>query len=178
MPKKKSKVTADNVWGVTRIGLGLVLFGAFVDKLIGMGFTTCRDTATNTINVMCDSAWLSGGSPTTGFLQFGTRGPLAEFYQSLAGNPLVDWLFMLGLLGIGLALLLGIGMRIATISGVALFLMMYTATIPPTNNPIVSDHIIYSLVLVGLYLQNDKQRYGLGSKWSKNKLVKKYPVLR
>ena len=85
---------------------------------------------------------------------------------------------MLGLLGIGTALILGIGMRIAVASGVALFLMMYLATFPPTNNPLLSDHIIYSVVLIGLLKVNDKQELGFGKQWKKSKLVKKYPVLR
>jgi thiosulfate dehydrogenase (quinone) large subunit len=178
MPKRKNKLTADKMWGLSRIGIGFVLFWAFLDKAFGLGFTTCKDQATNAVNVMCDAAWFAGGSPTTGFLQFGTSGPFANIYQGLAGNGLVDWLFMLGLLGIGAALILGIGMRIATFAGILLFLMMWSATFPPTNNPLISDHIIYSLVLIGLLKVNDKQELGFGKQWKKSKLVKKYPILR
>ena len=178
MPRKKqSTASPDKVWGIARISIGFILFWAFIDKLFGLGFTTCRDQATNAINVMCDSAWLAGGSPTTGFLQFGTSGPLADVYQSLAGNQLIDWLFMLGLLAIGAALMLGIGMRIAVISGVALFLMMYSATFPPDHNPLLSDHIVYSIVLIGLLKVNDQQALGFGKQWKKSKLVKKYPFI-
>ncbi len=178
MTRKKEKIDVDSVWGLARIGIGFVLFWAFIDKLFGLGFATCRDQTTDAINVMCNSAWLAGGSPTTGFLQFGTSGPLANVYQGLAGNPLIDWLFMLGLLGIGLALILGIGMRIATATGVVFFLMLYSATMPSTNNPLLSDHIIYAIVLVGLLKVNDKQKLGFGNQWKKLKLVKKHPILR
>jgi thiosulfate dehydrogenase (quinone) large subunit len=39
-----------------------------------------------------------------GSLRFGPDGPLAGFYPGLAGAARADWLFMIGLLGIGLAL--------------------------------------------------------------------------
>ena len=60
-----------------------------------------------------DAAWINGASPTEGFLKFGADGPFQGFYNSIAGAALVDWLFMLGLLGIGLALTLGIATRLA-----------------------------------------------------------------
>ncbi len=88
--KKKETLNADKVWGIARIGLGFTLFYAFLEKLFGLGFTTCRDQATDAINIMCDSGWLAGGSPTTGFLNFGTSGPFAELFQNMAGNPLID----------------------------------------------------------------------------------------
>lgn len=180
MPKNKtSKATkADKVWGLTRISLGFVFLWAFLDKLIGLGFSTCREAEGGTVEVMCQKAWLSGGSPTEGFLKFGTDGPFAEFYQSLAGNVFIDWLFMLGLLGIGVALVLGIGMKIAAYSGALMMLMMYTAALPPENNPVVDDHIVYALVLIGLLHVNGNQQYGLGQKWSKTSLVKQYPILK
>lgn len=56
-------------------------------------------------------AWVNGGSPTTGYLNFATEGKtFHNFFASLAG-PAADWLFMAGLLAIGVALTLGIGMR-------------------------------------------------------------------
>ena len=49
-----------------------------------------------------------------------------------------DWLFMIGplsLLGIGLALVLGFTMRIAASAGVAMLVLMWSAVLPPANNP-------------------------------------------
>jgi len=40
--------------------------------------------------------------PTLGFLKFATKGPLADVYQSFAGAAWADWLFMVGLAGIGM----------------------------------------------------------------------------
>ena len=86
--------------------MGWIFLWAFVDKLLGLGFATAPE-----------KSWLAGGSPTTGFLKFAAKGPFVEIFHAMAGNPIVDWLFMLGLLLIGLALLLGIGVRIAGYSG-------------------------------------------------------------
>jgi thiosulfate dehydrogenase [quinone] large subunit len=85
---------------------------------------------------------------------------------------------MAALLGLGIALLLGIGMRIATISGVLLMLMMWSSTLLPENNPIIDEHIVYIFALVGLLLVNDQQQLGIGKWWSQTKLVKNYPFLR
>ncbi|HET7673679.1 MAG TPA: hypothetical protein VFK11_04175 [Candidatus Saccharimonadales bacterium] len=174
----KQNAKAAYVWGVTRIALGLIFLWAFVDKLWGLGYSTCASEKTGEIARFCDASWLNGGSPTAGFLQHATKGPFADFFQNLAGNGLVDWLFMLGLLGIGLALVLGIVMRLATVFGVILLGLMYLAAIPPANNPVIDDHIIYILVLVGLLKVNDEQKYGLGEKWAKTGLVKRYPILK
>lgn len=174
--KQKDSSRADYVWATLRITLGLTFLWAFIDKLLGLGFATCRDEA-GVVAVACEKAVVSGGSATSGFLKFATTGPLSEFYQSLAGNPVVDFLFMTGLLGIGVALTLGIGMRIATVSSVALLLMMWSAALLPENNPLLDDHIVYSIAIVGLLLVNNRQKLGLGQWWSKTRLVKKYSFL-
>lgn len=164
-------------WAAARIALGLTFLWAFLDKLFGLGFATCRDVQTNTVTVICEKAWVHGGSPTTGFLKFAAKGPLAPFYQGLAGNNLVDVLFMVGLGLIGLALIAGIGMRIATISGALLMLLMWSALLLPENNPIIDEHIIYSIVLLGLLAANRRQVWGLRNWWIKQPIVKRFPIL-
>ena len=91
-----------SVWGLARIALGWIFLWAFFDKFLGLGYST-----------LPAKSWLMGTSPTTGFLK-GAAGTFAPFFNGLSGNMIVDWLFMVGLLGIGLALVLGIGMRSAT----------------------------------------------------------------
>ena len=152
-------------WPILRLLLGWTFAWAFFDKLFGFATTEAK-------------AWLNGGSPTLGFLKFATKGPFAEFYQGLAGNPLVDWLFMIGLLLIGLALILGIGVRIASVSGIVMLLLMYTAVLLPENNPFLDDHIINSIVLIGVMVSNSGNYFGLGNWWSNTALVKRYPFLR
>jgi len=147
--------------------MGWTFLWPFLDKVFGLGFAT-----------ESGKGWLDGVSPTTGFLKFGTHGPFAEFFQSLAGSVFVDWLFMIGLLLIGLALILGIGVRIAGYSGALLLLFMWLAAFPPEHNPIIDDHIIYIFVLAMLVLANSGKYFGFGKWWGKTKLVKKYGFLR
>ncbi len=181
MPSKNNKDNALKLayaLGLARISLGFIFLWAFFDKLLGLGFSTCRNTDTGVIDTMCDAAWLSGGSPTSGFLTFGTGGPFQEFYSTMAGNTFVDWLFMMGLLLIGLALMLGIGVKVATVTGSLLMLMMWTAALPPANNPFVDDHIVYIFTLAAIHFGNNNQKLGFGSWWATHPLVKKYPILR
>ena len=95
----------------------------------------------------------------------------------MAGNPIVDWLFMLGLLLIGLALLLGIGVRIAGYSGALLMLFMYLASIQPENNPLLDDHIIYGLLLLLFAATGAGKCLGFGNAWARTSLVQKNPIL-
>ncbi len=85
---------------------------------------------------------------------------------------------MMGLLAIGVALILGIGMRIAAASGAVMLVMMWSAVLPPANNPFMDDHIIYALVLVGLALIGAGRTLGLGRAWERLPLVQRYPVLK
>jgi thiosulfate dehydrogenase [quinone] large subunit len=152
MPKKKSnKMTVGLMAKVaTRLSLGFTFLWAFFDKLIGLGFATCRDKETDAVEVLCEKAWLEGGSPTTGFLKFGTSGPFSDFYSGLAGNAFVDWLFMIGLLGIGASLTFGFAKKFGAYMGALLLFMMWTAVLPLANNPVLDDHIIYGFVLIWL----------------------------
>lgn len=154
-------------WGITRIGMGWLFLWPFLDKLLGLGFAT-----------EVGKGWIHGGSPTYGFLTFGTKGPFAEFYQSFAGHPLADFVFMLGLLLIGLALILGIGVKVAGWSGALMLVLMYTAGyMPPEHNPFLDDHLMYALFMIGLTLVPSGHWLGFGRRWSGTKLVKQNPLL-
>jgi len=153
-------------FALLRLALGFIFLWAFLDKTFGLGFATTPD-----------SSWLNGGSPTTGFLQNAVQGPFAGFYQSLAGNGLVDWLFMLGLLGLGLSLMLGIYMKIAGWTGALLMLLMWTSLLFPENNPLLDEHIIYLLILLILPQVKAGQTLGFGKAWARTPWVKKYSFL-
>lgn len=164
MPENKTSY----VWGLLRLTMGLVFFWAFIDKLFGLGFATTPE-----------KAWLAGGSPTSGFLQFAVHGPFADFYHSLAGIPMVDWLFMLGLLFVGVTLILGIFVKLGSLTGFVMLFLMYTAIgLPPENHPFIDDHLIEMLVMVGLGLSNSGDFLGFGKKWSQLGLVQKYSIFR
>lgn len=121
---------------IIRVCMGFIFLWAFFDKTFGLGFATTPA-----------KSWLAGGSPTSGFLGNAVKGPFAELFRSMAGVSLVDWLFMIGLLLIGVSLLFGIYVRLGALGGIILLLLMYLAVLPPENNPIIDDHIIYALVL-------------------------------
>lgn len=169
MVKAKKDVTYSHAWSVlavARIMLGFVFLWAFLDKTMGLGFATQHG-----------KAWLDGVSPTTGFLKFGVNaeGPFVDFFRSLAGNVLVDWLFMLGLLGIGMALILGIGLRVAAVAGTTLLVMMWAAELPLKNNPVVDEHLVYAAMLWVVALA--PRKYSLIETWLQTPTVKKNPWL-
>ncbi len=85
---------------------------------------------------------------------------------------------MIGLLGIGLALTFGVGMRIAGVAGALLYVSMWTVVLPPENNPVIDDHILGAITLVVLMLANAGDTWGLGRWWSKTDAVDRFPVLR
>ena len=155
------------VLAAIRISLGWIFLWAFVDKLFGLGHATPSARS-----------WLNGGSPTKGFLANAATGPFEGFYKSIAGAAWADWLFMLGLAGIGIALIAGVAMRLATAAGALLLVMMWTAVLPPENNPFMDDHIVYALVLVALALTAAGNTLGLGKLWSRLPLVQRLPWLK
>lgn len=155
----------ENIWGILRVVMGWIFLWAFFDKVFGWGYAT-----------KAGKTWLDGVSPTAGFLK-AAQGPFGDFFHGLAGNVFVDWAFMLGLLLIGLALILGIGVKIAAYSGSVMMFLMWLASMPIKNNPIVDDHVVYIFVLLGLASVGAGQYLGLGSWWKKQKLVKENSIL-
>src|SRR3989338_8374456 len=99
-------------------------------------------------------------------------------FHAMAGNPIVDWLFMLGLFGIGLAFILGIGLRIMGLCGAVLMLLMWLAVIPPKTNPIIDDHVIYFFLFLIFRELPVGETFGFGKWWQQTALVKKYRWLR
>ena len=91
----------------------------------------------------------------------------------MAGNAAVDTLFMTALLGIGVALILGIGMRIAAAAGALLTILMWTAVLPPETNPFMDDHLVYAAVLILLALLGAGTTWGLGRRWAATALVRR-----
>jgi thiosulfate dehydrogenase (quinone) large subunit len=155
------------VIAITRFVMAAQFLWAFFDKLIGLGFSTEPG-----------KGWISGGSPTFGFLKKGATGPFTPIFNAIGGTGIVDWLFMLALLGVGIALLLGIGMKIGTISGSILMFFMWAATLPKTTDFFqIDDHIVNIFVLLILLLLKAGQVAGLGRWWINTKLVKRCPGL-
>jgi thiosulfate dehydrogenase [quinone] large subunit len=162
---------------VFRVVIGFEFLWAFLDKTFGFGYAT-----------PAARAWINGGSPTKGFLSRVAVGPFESILHSWAGAAWADWLFMAGLLGIGIALILGVGLRIAAVSGTVMMLLMWAAEWPlakvtsagepsMSTNPIVDYHIIYALVLIALALTYAGHTWGLGRLWARLPFVQRNPWL-
>ena len=163
---------------VLRIVTGLVFLWAFVDKAFGLGYST-----------VSERAWINGGSPTKGFLGHVAVGPLESTFHNWAGAAWADWLFMLGLLAIGVALVLGIGLRIAAVSTALMMLMMWTAEWPlaqhtsagaasGSTNPLIDYHVIYAIVAIALAYAAAGDTWGLGRTWARLPFVQANQWLR
>lgn len=153
--------------GGLRIGMGWIFLWPFFDKLFGLGFGTAKE-----------NAWIRGGSPTEGFLNFGAAdSPFADAFAAIS-SPFVDWVFMVGLLGIGVAFTLGIGMRISAWSATVMLFLMWLALIPLEHNPFLDDHILYGVVMIALDLLGAGRWLGLGDWWEQQPLVQTYPFLK
>lgn len=127
-----------------RVVMGFIFFWAFLDKTFGLGFATVKA-----------KSWLAGGSPTSGFLANATQGPFQDFFRSLSGLAWVDWMFMLGLLFVGLTLIFGKYVKWGAWAGTVMLMLMYLALLWPENNPIIDDHIVYALILIFIATKGD-----------------------
>lgn len=144
-------------WTVLRVLLGWSFLWAFLDKMFGLGFSTCRSPDSSAIDFVCDAAMAKGGSPTFGFLTFATEashtGFLFDWMAPSAPDAInyADVLFMGALLGLGVALMAGVFTRIAGIGGAVLMLFMFlAASVFPENNPVNDSHIIEMVALLGI----------------------------
>lgn len=173
----REHTVASYAWAASRISIGFVFLWAFLDKAFALGYATGTDRTTGAIDRFGDAAWINGGSPTTGYLS-GVTGPFESVFEPLSGAVWADWLFMIGLLAIGVALMLGIGMRVAAASGALLLTFMWMASLPLDNNPFMDDHLVYAIVLIGLAAVHAGDTLGLGRIWARTELVQRFPVLR
>ncbi|HET6479356.1 MAG TPA: hypothetical protein VFG35_04825 [Actinoplanes sp.] len=166
--------TADKTLAVLRISTGFVFLWAFLDKAFGFGYATPSA-----------KAWINGGSPTKGFLSSIDVGPFQGTFHSLAGTAFANWAFMLGLLGIGVALIAGVGLRLAAGAAVVMMAMMWFAEYPlaqhtsagepsGSTNPITDYHFIYAVSAVVVALTYAGHTWGLGRRWAKLPFVQKH----
>jgi thiosulfate dehydrogenase [quinone] large subunit len=165
------------VLAVARVVIGFTFLWAFLDKLFGFGFATPSARA-----------WINGGTPAQGFIK-NVEGPFHDVFQVFA-NPFGDWLFMAGLLGIGVAMIAGAGLRIAAVAGTLLMLFMFLAEWPTatalvdgkvvsgSTNPLVDSHWHEALLLIIAAVTLAGDTWGLGKWWGNLDVVKKHRALR
>ncbi|WP_392545351.1 hypothetical protein [Oryzobacter telluris] len=169
----------DRSLAALRIAYGVTFLWAFLDKTFALGFHTGYDQKGN-LDRFGDAAWINGGSPTKGFLSFAVPegNPFKTVFNGMAGSALVDWLFMLGLLGIGVALLAGVAMRLATAAGALMYAFMYAAVLPLENNPVVDDHVIGVIAMAVLAAGAAGTTWGLGRWWAGTRVAERVAFLR
>ena len=164
----------DAAIALIRVGTGFVFLWAFLDKTFGLGYSTPSS-----------KAWIHGGSPTKGFLASVNAGPFQSWFNAWAGHAWADYLFMIGLAGIGVALILGIGVRFAALCGILMVAFMWFAVFPPakygaggaatgSTNPIVDEHVMDAFALLAIAVFGAGSRFGLGAWWSRLPLVSRH----
>ncbi|MER5479681.1 hypothetical protein ABT026_22340 [Streptomyces sp. NPDC002734] len=165
-------------FAAARLLMGFVFLWAFLDKTFGLGYATPSG-----------KGWIDGGSPTEGFLGHVAVGPMESTFHAWAGAAWADRLFMLGLLGIGLALTAGVAMRLTALAGTVMMALMWVAEWPPaqhlsdgspsmSTNPFVDYHLVYALVLVALAAASAGEHLGLGRLWARLPVVRDHAWLR
>ncbi|MET8565134.1 hypothetical protein ABZV75_32950 [Streptomyces flaveolus] len=160
-----------------RVLTGFVFLWAFLDKTFGLGYATASG-----------KGWIDGGSPTKGFLGSVAAGPMESTFHSWAGDTWVDWLFMLGLLGIGVAVMAGVALWPAAVAGTAMMALMWLAEWPPakhlsdgspsmSTNPFTDYHVIYALALIAVAAAGAGATWGLGRQWARLPIVRDHTWL-
>ncbi|XUL91682.1 hypothetical protein ACQ86D_37995 [Streptomyces galilaeus] len=166
------------VFASLRLLTGFVFLWAFLDKTFGFGYATPSG-----------KGWIDGGSPTKGFLSSVAAGPMESTFHDWAGAGWANWLFMLGLLGIGVALIAGVALRPAAVAGTVMMALMWVAEWPParhlsdgslsmSSNPFADYHLIYALVIIALAAAGAGATWGLGRVWAKLPVVRDHNWLK
>jgi thiosulfate dehydrogenase (quinone) large subunit len=146
---------------VLRLATGFIFLWAFLDKTFGLGYST-----------PAARSWLNGGAPSQGFLKSpSVVGPLKSTFAAIA-SPTTDWLFMIAMLGIGIAVMVGIGLRVSAVVGSFVMVLMYLAewsfgANAESTNPLVDYHIVYALALIVIAALSAGDTWGLGRQWKK-----------
>jgi thiosulfate dehydrogenase [quinone] large subunit len=112
--------------------------------------------------------------------------PLAGFFASMAGNPLVDGLVMWGLTLTGFGLIIGAFVRWNAFWGAAMMMFFWaasltggiTAGLPVAHGWVVDDHLIYAVLLFGLGAAGAGRILGLDARLETLELVRNNRWLR
>lgn len=153
---------------IARIIIGLFFLWPFLDKLVGLGFAT-----------PVGKGWFAGTAPAQGFISR-IDNPLGAILKPIFGNPFGDFLFMFGLLGIGVAMIFGAGLRIAAWGGTFLVALMWLSELPfaqtamvngqlvrGATNPFLDDHWLEALILLVCAYGLAGDTWGVGKTWAR-----------
>ncbi|RJQ36316.1 DoxX family protein [Candidatus Parcubacteria bacterium] len=151
--------TAQKIWlTVLRISLGWLFFYAGVTKIV-------------------NPAWSAAG-----YLR--NAKAFGELYQWLASPgilPITNFVNEWGLTLLGVSLILGIGVRLASILGAALMLLYYAPLgfpYPSPNSLVVDEHVVYAAALLYLAAVRAGRVWGLESWCANLPICRRFPALR
>jgi thiosulfate dehydrogenase [quinone] large subunit len=160
-----NRTKGEYAMAVFRIMVGWIMLWPFMDKLLGLGFETPSG-----------SGMIDGGSPSS-FVTYVTSGIFADFYNSVAGNQILDFILMAALLIMGLTLMLGFAAKLTTFWMAVFLVIMYSLQVPPTSNPLIDYHLILVAGLVATYYLGGFERLSIYGWWKELALVKRFPIL-
>lgn len=165
------------VVALLRIGLGLLYLWAFLSQGFGITYANTDKSATAAgapveygwhFDVDSSKGWITSGfshSPTESYVD-NLHGPLAFIPQNLpTGVDDFGWMFALG--GLGFALTLGIGLRIAGWGGFAVNILIWFSSFPPSSNPLLDgEHMAFALGILLVMFLHAGNYWGIGRWWS------------
>lgn len=142
-----------------RVSLGWYMFYAGITKVLNPEWSAV--------------GFLKGAKAFTG---------LFSFFLQPEILPIVNFLNAWGLTAIGVALLLGVGVRLASVFGAALMMLYY---LPILEFPyvgqyafLIDEHVIYALVFVLLFVFRAGRFWGLETWCSNLPICAHYPKIR
>ena len=176
-------------WVVVRLLVGSAFLWSFLDRLYGLGVPT-----------PAAEGWIDGGSPTASTLWYDLRGPLADPVRAITGarvirgpssferysvvtrlvepHAWVDWVFMLSMLIIGMALVLGVLTRICAVGGMVWMAVIQAVTaLWATSSLLVALHVLTFLLLGGIAIVGHAGHPGPGVMWQRLRFVRTHHLL-
>ncbi len=160
---------------VLRVVMGLVFLYAGTEKLLAIG-------------VEAGQKWSA-----LGFLKFASVGtwpaaaadavvnPTHAFWVNLAGNPtamsLINILVPFGEFAIGIALVLGLGTRVASLAGTVM-LVLFAIAGWDFGNGILNEQVVFAVITAFLGVAAAGEIYGLDAYLNRIHFVQRTPQLR
>ena len=142
---------------IARLALGWLMFYAGITKIV-------------------NPAWTAGGD-------LANAKTFPGFYGWLAAPENIGWINFLnewGLTLIGISLILGLGVRLSSILGIALMLLYYFPVLEfpeVAHGFIVDEHIVYAAVLAFFAAVRAGRYYGLDNWCANLPICRRYPRL-
>ena len=134
-----------------RLFMGILIFYAGITKVLTPNWSA--------------SSFLTGQA---------TYGPFKEVFLIFANSRVVDFLVMWGLTLIGLALIVGLFVRLASFFGIVLMILFYLPRFPPkAPNWFIEEHMIYAAVFLLLMYTKSSTFLGLEKAFLKTKFAKR-----